>query len=102
MHLFEPSGLIDLLGFGARGLDVDCADDVEAIVTGREIGGHVILADLTVVAEEEIGIVLILLGRITARVQVPEMVVRVDDRHVEAAAGLQVGEDVHSAIPTGS
>jgi hypothetical protein len=99
MHGLQPRGLGHLLVQRAPALDMDAADDVEALQRVDVVGRHVIAADLAVVAEEEVGVVLVLLGRVVARAQVPEMVVRIDDRQREIRWRCQRAEEFHLFHP---
>src|SRR5689334_16248545 len=73
VHRLQPLGFRHLLVEGAPGLDMDAADDAESPESIDVVARHVVATDLAIVAEEEIVVVLVLLGGVMARLQVPKM-----------------------------
>ena len=98
VHRLQPFGLGDLFVRGAAGLYVDAADDLVAREVADIIRRQVVAADLAIVAEEEILVVLVLLGGIAPGLQVPEVMVGIDDRNREITR-RQGAEEVHFFRP---
>jgi hypothetical protein len=94
VHRLQPRGFGQLLVHCTRGLDVDATDDMEAVQGVGIVRRHVVATDLAIVAEEEILVVLVLLGGVVARTQIPKMMVGVDDRHREIMRWRESAEEI--------
>ena len=69
VHRLQPLGLRHLFVGCAAGLDMDAADDLVAGEIADIVRRQIVTADLAIVAEEEILVVLVLLGRVAPRLQ---------------------------------
>jgi hypothetical protein len=98
VHRLQPLGFRDLFRRGTASLDMDAADDLVAREVADIIRRQVVAADLAIIAEEEILVVLVLLGGIAPGLQVPEMMMGIDDRNREITR-RQGAEEVHFFRP---
>lgn len=82
-ELRQPSGFVDRLSAVPFGFDVDRLDRREAAGVARQIGRQVVAFQRRIVAVAKGNWLLVLQPRVRVVPQVPEMLVRIDERLVE-------------------